>query len=86
LDFVSSSVAQAPEAESEIEEIPTIYSTIESPSPEIILNYLDSLQEKLEQTLSDSLMNSIVSIEAQLKASLASEIDVIREQIKKDFS
>ena len=74
------------ELESEIEEIPTLYSTLESPSPGLILNYLDNLQEKLEQTLSDSLKSSIVSIEAQLKASLASEIDIIREQIKKDFS
>lgn len=79
-------VSQTIEIESETEEIPTLYSTIESPSPEIILNYLDNLQEKLEQTLSDSLMSSIASIEAQLKASLANEIDVIREQIKKDFS
>ena len=72
--------------ENAAEDIPTLYSTIESPSPEIILNYLDDLQQKLEQTLSDALMNSIVSIEEQLKTSLSSEIDLIREQIKKDFS
>lgn len=77
---------QATEIEPETEEIPTLYSTIESPSPEIILNYLDNLQAKLEQTLSDSLLNSIARIEAQLKTSLASEIDILREQIKKDFS
>lgn len=68
------------------DDIPTLYSTIESPGPEILLNYLDNLQHTLEQRLSESLRSSIDSIEAQLKASLAQEIDVIREQIKKDFS
>lgn len=59
--------------------------TLSEPDPQIMLDYLDTLQEKLEKTLRDSLMKSIVTIEAGLKTSLVSEIDKIREQIKKDF-
>ena len=65
------------------ETIPTLSAT--EPDPEVILNYLDTLQEKLEKSLRDSLMKSIVTIELGLKKSLVSEIDKIREQIKKDF-
>ena len=63
--------------------------TASSPSaldPEVVLQYIDTLQEKLEKTLRDSLMKSIVTIEAGLKKSLVSEIDKIRKQVKKDLS
>jgi hypothetical protein len=66
------------------ESIPTL-SEVE-PDPQIVLDYLDTLQEKLEKTLRDSLMKSIVTIEAGLKKSLISEIDKIRKQVKKDLS
>lgn len=65
------------------ESIPTLSEA--EPDPQIMLDYLDTLQENLEKTLRDSLMKSIVTIEAGLKKSLISEIDKIREQIKKDF-
>lgn len=65
------------------ESIPTLSEA--EPDPQIMLDYLDTLQEKLEKTLRDSLMKSIVTIEAGLKKSLISEIDKIREQVKKDF-
>ena len=57
-----------------------------TPDPQIILDYLDTLQEKLEKTLRDSLMKSIVTIEVGLKKSLISEVDKIRKQVKKDLS
>ena len=65
------------------ESIPTLSEA--EPDPQIMLDYLDTLQKKLEKTLRDSLMKSIVTIEAGLKKSLVNEIDKIREQIKKDF-
>ena len=68
------------------ENIPTLSEPISAADPEVMLEYLDTLQEKLEKTLRDSLMKSIVTIEAGLKKSLVSEIDKIRKQIKKDFS
>ena len=55
------------------------------PDPQIMLDYLDNLQKKLDTLLRDSLMKSIVSIEAGLKKSISSEINKIRKQIKKDF-
>lgn len=67
------------------ESIPTLSDAVSAPDPEVMLDYLDTLQEKLEKTLRDSLMKSIVTIEAGLKKSLTTEIDNIREQIKKDF-
>lgn len=66
------------------ETIPTLSES--EPDPQIVLDYLDTLQEKLEKTLRDSLMKSIVTIEAGLKKSLISEIDKIRKQVKKDLS
>jgi len=66
------------------ESIPTLSAA--EPDPQIMLDYLDTLQTKLEKTLRDSLMKSIVTIEAGLKKSLVSEIDKIREQVKKDLS
>ena len=68
------------------ESIPTMSASSLEPDPEIVLQYIDTLQEKLEKTLRDSLMKSIVTIEAGLKKSLVSEIDKIRKQIKKDLS
>ena len=68
------------------ESIPTLSDPISSPDPQVMLDYLDALQEKLEKSLRDSLMKSIVTIEAGLRKSLFSEVDKIREQIKKDFS
>lgn len=65
--------------------IPTLSETVSTPDPQIMLDYLDTLQAKLEKTLRDSLMKSIVTIEAGLKKSLISEIDKIRKQVKKDF-
>lgn len=65
------------------ETIPTLSTS--NPDPQIMLDYLDSLQEKLEKSLRDSLMKSIVTIELGLKKSLTSEINKIRKQIKKDF-
>ena len=65
--------------------IPTLSETVSTPDPQIMLDYLDTLQAKLEKTLRDSLMKSIVTIEAGLKKSLVSEIDNIRKQVKKDF-
>jgi len=67
------------------ESIPILSDPLSSPDPQIMLDYLDNLQEKLEKTLRDSLMKSIVTIEAGLKKSLVSEIDKVRKQIKKDF-
>lgn len=66
------------------ETIPTLSAT--HPDPQIMLDYLDTLQKNLEKSLRDSLMKSIVTIEVSLKKSLFSEVDKIREQIKKDFS
>ena len=68
------------------ESIPTLSDAIATPEPGVMLDYLDTLQLKLEKSLRDSLMKSIVTIEAGLKKSLTSEIDKVREQIKKDFS
>lgn len=69
------------------ENIPTFSEQApSSPDPQVVLDYLDTLQVKLEKTLRDSLMKSIVTIEVGLKQSLVSEIDKIREQVKKDFS
>lgn len=68
------------------ESIPTLSEQEPIPDPQVILDYIDNLQEKLEKTLRDSLMKSIVTIEAGLKKSLISEIDLIREQVKKDLS
>lgn len=68
------------------ESIPTLSDAIATPDPQVMLDYLDTLQLKLEKSLRDSLMKSIVTIEAGLKKSLTSEIDKVREQIKKDFS
>ena len=67
------------------ESIPTISTPASVPDPQIVLDYLDTLQKKLEKTLRDSLMKSIVTIEAGLKKSLISEIDKIRKQVKKDL-
>ena len=67
------------------ESIPTLSDPISSPDPQVMLDYLDALQEKLEKSLRDSLMKSIVTIEAGVRKSLFSEIDKIREQIKKDL-
>ena len=55
------------------------------PDPQIMLDYLDELQKKLEKAQRDSLMKSIVTIEVGLKKTLNSEINKIRNQIKKDF-
>lgn len=66
------------------ENIPVLAPSV--PDPQITLDYLDTLQEKLEKTLRDSLMKSIVTIEVGLKKSLISEIDKIRKQVKKDLS
>ena len=68
------------------ESIPVMSTPSSKPDPEIVLEYIDTLQKKLEKTLRDSLMKSIVTIEAGLKKSLVSEIDKIREQVKKDLS
>ena len=68
------------------EKIPVLSNPVSNPDPKIILKYLDTIQEKLEKSLRDSLMKSIVTIELGLKKSLISEIDKVREQIKKDFS
>jgi len=67
------------------ENIPSLTHSDSKPDPQVMLDYLDTLQKKLEKTLRDSLMKSIVTIEAGLKKSLISEIDKIRKQIKKDF-
>jgi ABC-type transporter Mla subunit MlaD len=67
------------------ENIPNLSETVSAPDPQVMLDYLDTLQEKLEKTLRDSLMKSIVTIEAGLKKSLTAEINKIRKQIKKDF-
>ncbi|MCW9032195.1 MAG: hypothetical protein OQK58_11955 [Gammaproteobacteria bacterium] len=67
------------------ESIPTLTDSIAAPDPQIMLGYIDALQEKLEKSLRDSLMKSIVTIEAGLRKTLFSEVDKIREQIKKDF-
>ena len=67
------------------ERIPTLSDSVSGIDPEVLLGYLDTLQEKLEKSLRDSLMKSIVTIEAGLKKSLVAEVDKIREQIKKDF-
>lgn len=65
------------------ESIPSL--SVSEPDPQIILDYLNTLQVKLEKTLRDSLMKSIVTIEAGLKKSLIAEIDKIRDQVTKDF-
>lgn len=67
------------------ESIPTLSDPVSPSDPQVMLDYLDTLQEKLEKTLRDSLMKSIVTIEAGLKKSLTAEIDKVRKQIKKDF-
>lgn len=67
------------------ESIPTLSDSIAGPDPQIMLKYIDALQEKLEKSLRDSLMKSIVTIEAGLRKTLFAEVDKIREQIKKDF-
>lgn len=67
------------------ESIPTLSDAVPTADPQVILDYLDTLQEKLEKTLRDSLMKSIVTIEAGLKKSLTAEIDNVRKQIKKEF-
>ena len=67
------------------ESIPTLSEQAPTPDPQVVLDYLDTLQVMLEKTLRDSLMKSIVTIEVGLKQSLISEIDKIREQVKKDF-
>ncbi|MCW8901968.1 MAG: hypothetical protein OQK75_09810 [Gammaproteobacteria bacterium] len=67
------------------ESIPTLTDSVAAPDPQIMLGYIDALQEKLEKSLRDSLMKSIVTIEAGLRKTLFSEVDKIREQIKKDF-
>ena len=68
------------------ESIPTLTDSISSPDPQIMLDYIDTLQDKLEKSLRDSLMKSIVSIEAGLRKTLFDEVDKIRKQIKKDLS
>ena len=68
------------------ESIPTLTNSISSPDPQIMLDYIDTLQDKLEKSLRDSLMKSIVTIEAGLRKTLFDEVDKIREQIKKDLS
>lgn len=68
------------------ESIPTLTAPVSNQDPQIMLDYLDTLQEKLEKSLRDSLMKSIVTIESGLRKSLFSEIDKIREQIKKDLN
>jgi len=67
------------------ENIPTLSAPVSAPNTAVLLDYLDTLQEKLEKSLRDSLMKSIVTIESGLKKSLVGEIDKIRDQIKKDF-
>jgi hypothetical protein len=66
--------------------IPTLTDSIENPGAEIILNYIDQLQEKIENTLNHSLMKNMLSIEEKLKQALAIEIDHLREQVIKSFS
>lgn len=68
------------------ESIPTLEAVDIKPDPQVVLDYLDSLQENLEKALRDSLMKNIVTIETGLKKTLASEIDKIRKQVKKDLS
>lgn len=67
------------------ENIPTLAPATVKPDPQIVLDYLDNLQESLEKSLRDSLMKSIVTIEVGLKKTLGSEINKIRKQVKKDF-
>lgn len=69
----------------ELDEIPVLTEVPQQPDPQVMLDYLDSLQKQLEKTLRDSLMKSIVTIESGLKKSLTAEIDKIRAQIMKDF-
>jgi len=73
-----------PEALNEL--IPSETKSALTSDPEIMLQYLDTLQKNLEKAMRDSLMKSIVTIEVGLKKSLKSEIDKMRKQIKKDFS
>lgn len=68
------------------ENIPTLSDPVSSLDSQVMLDYLDTLQEKLEKSLRDSLVKSIVTIELGLKSSLNSEINKIRKQIQKDFS
>lgn len=68
------------------ESIPTLEPAEVKPDPQIILDYLDTLQANLEKSLRDSLMKNIVTIEKGLKKTLASEVDKIRKQVKKDLS
>lgn len=68
------------------ESIPTLTNSTSSPDPQIMLDYIDTLQDKLEKSLRDSLMKSIVTIEAGLRKTLFDEVDKIRKQIKKDLS
>ncbi|MFK5912797.1 MAG: hypothetical protein QM484_00360 [Woeseiaceae bacterium] len=67
------------------ETIPTLSLSSAEPDPQVMLDYLDSLEKSLEKTLRNALMKSIVTIESELKKSLSSEIDKVREQIIKDF-
>ena len=68
------------------ESIPTLSNPVAKADPQVMLEYIDNLQQKLEKTLRDSLMKSIVTIESGLKKSLVNEITKIRDQIKKDLS
>lgn len=68
------------------ESIPTLDPADNKPDPQIILDYLDNLQESLEKKLRDSLMKNIVTIESGLKKTLVSELNKIRKQITKDLS
>jgi len=68
------------------ESIPTLTDSISSPDPQIMLDYIDTLHDKLEKSLRDSLMKSIVTIEAGLRKTLFDEVNKIRSQIKKDLS
>ncbi len=67
------------------EAIPVLNEETPGLEPQVLLDYIDTLQKKLEKSLRDSLMKSIVTIEAGLKKTLTEEVDKIREQIKKDF-
>ena len=51
--------------------------------PQITLEYIDTLQKKLDKTVRDSLMKSVVSIEKGLKKSLAVEFEKIRKELNK---
>lgn len=57
---------------------------IEKHDPQVTLEYLDTLENRLTKTLHQSLMESVSSIETNLKNSISIEFQKIREQIKKD--